>query len=213
MTLKTTLCSAVCMLALLGLSIDARAQAQPDDAGRVLFGIKISAGGRYDTVRLCVATGQGVQGGPSADVSFFTEIGVSDRLTVSVDVPVFRPILFAAAFDMLQFEPEVTLSTRVVRGEDVGVLVGAGLGLSLHYGPDYTSATSGPERKPSFFAMGPRTSLYFGLDFPRPGEMFNFQLGLRPYLTALLGVDDPEEHRGDVLGGQLEGQLRFDPKP
>jgi hypothetical protein len=198
---------------MLGLPLDARAQQGIDDAGQVVLGIKISAGGRYDTVRLCVATGEGVKGGPAADVSFFTEIGIADRQTITVDVPVFRPIFFAAAFGMLQFEPEVTLSTRVVRGEDLGLLLGTGLGLTLHYGPDYTSPTSGPGRKPSFFAMGPRTSLYLGLDFPRPGEIFNFQLGLRPYLTALLGVDDPEDHRGQVLGGQLEGQFRLDPKP
>ena len=209
---KPTVCVAAVLLSAVGVSAEARAQSDANESGKVVFGIKISAGGRYDTVRLCVATGQGVKGGPAADVSFFTEFGVADRLTVTVDVPVMRPILFAAAFGMLQFEPEVTLSTRAVRDEDIGLLVGAGLGLSLHYGPDNTSATSGPERKPSFFAMGPRTSLYLGLDFPRPGELFNFQLGFRPYITALLGVDDPEDHRGPVIGGQVEGQLRFDPE-
>jgi len=29
----------------------------------------------------------------------------------------------------------------------------------------------------------------------------------------VLGVDDPEDHRGQVLGGQLEGQFRLDPEP
>jgi hypothetical protein len=188
--------------------------AEPDDgAGQVILGIKISAGGRYDTVRRCVATEAGTPGGPAADVSFFGEFGITDRSAIVVDLPVFRPILFGAAFGMLQFEPEVTLVTRATDSEDVNLVVGAGLGLSLHYGPDYTSELDDATGKPSFFALGPRSSLYLGLDMPRPGEMFNFQIGLRPYITALSGIDDPEEHMGAVIGGQLEGQLRFDPAP
>jgi hypothetical protein len=193
------------------LAGEVRAQPDPlDESGRVVLGIKISAGGRYDQVRKCAATGAGVKGGPAADVSFFAELGVAERTSVTIDVPVLRPVLFAAAFGMLQFEPEVTLSTRAVRGDDVALILGTGLGLTLHYGPDYTSELFGEGRKPSFFALGPRASLYLGLDLPKPGELFNFQLGLRPYVTALFGVDDPEERRGAVIGGQLEGQLRFD---
>lgn len=196
------------------LSSSTALAAEPGDgAGQVILGIKISAGGRYDTVRRCIATPAGTPGGPAADVSFFTEIGLTDRSAIVVDLPVLRPILFGAAVGMLQFEPEVTLTTRATDAEDVNLVVGAGLGLSLHYGPDYTSELDEESAKPSFFALGPRSSLYVGLDFPKPGETFNFQLGLRPYLTALSGIDDPENHLGAVVGGQLEGQLRFDPSP
>ena len=200
------------LAALVLTSTSARAQPE-DEAGRVVLGIKLSAGGRYDTVRLCVATGQDVPGGPAADVSFFTEVSLGGRARLTFDLPVMRPILFATAFDMLQFEPEITLAFRVRQGDDLDLWLGSGLGLSLHHGPDWHSPIEPAERRPAFFAIGPRASLYLGLGFPRPGEIFDFQLGLRPYVIALMGVDDPEDHRGPVLGGQLEGQLRFDPSP
>ena len=70
----------------------------------VYFGIKISAGGRYDDVRMCVATPAGTKIGPAMDVSFVTEWGLGDNLVLSLNLPVLRPILFATKFDMLQFD-------------------------------------------------------------------------------------------------------------
>jgi hypothetical protein len=60
--------------------------------------------------------------------------------------------------------------------------------------------------------MGPIVGAYAGLDFRRPGETFNFQLGLSPYVTPLFGIRDPQNHRGVVIGGLLDGIFRFNNK-
>jgi hypothetical protein len=199
--------------AILGLGLTRPAVAAEGDtvaADRALiFGIAIRAGGRFDNVRKCVASPQGTKGGPAADISVFAEIAVSDTVSVHVDLPVMRPILFAAAFHMLQFEPEVGLLFRKVTDGKVDLVAGPTLGVSLHYGPDYHSERSGSGRTPSFFAMGPQIGGYFGLDFKRPGEQFNFQLGLSPFVTPLIGVNDPDHHHGVVVGGLLDGLFRF----
>jgi hypothetical protein len=175
----------------------------------VIFGIAVRAGGRFDNVRKCVASPTGTKGGIAADVSVFADIPVSDTASVHINLPVMRPILFAAAFKMLQFEPEVGLLFRKITDGNVDVIAGPTLGVSLHYGPDYTSERSGSGRKPSFFAMGPQIGGYVGLDFKRPDERFNFQLGLSPYVAPLFGVNDPENHKGVVVGGLLDGLFRF----
>ncbi len=176
---------------------------------QAIFGIKVQAGARYDDVRMCVASPAGTKGGPAMEISFFTEIGVTEQVSVLVNVPIMRPILFAAAFKMLQFEPEVSLLFRHPQEGDVDIIVGPSLGITLHYGPDYKSGSSGEERGPSFWALGPRIGGYFGLDFKRPDKTFNFQLGVSPYVTPLFSVDDPDNHRGFVAGGTLDGSFRF----
>jgi hypothetical protein len=209
-TIVTT--AAVAALGLvLGLALPASA-AEGDgtsDPRATIFGIAIRAGGRFDNVRKCVASPTGTKGGPAADISVFAEIAVSDTASVHINLPLMRPILFAAAFKMLQFEPEVQLLFRKVTDGKVDFVAGPSLGISLHYGPDYTSERSGSGRKPSFFAMGPQIGGYFGLDFKRPDERFNFQLGLSPFVTPLFGVNDPEKHRGVVAGGLLDALFRF----
>jgi hypothetical protein len=172
-----------------------------------VVGIKIRAGGRYDNVRRCVATSKGTPGGPAADISAFAEFPVGEGKALQVDLPVMRPILFGAAFDMLQFEPSVTLKFRNIDGTNADWILGPTLGLSLHYGPDYHSDLDG--RK--FFALGPIIGGYVGLDFPRPGKSFNFELGLTPYIIPLFGVNDSENHRGIVVGGLLDGSFRLSP--
>jgi hypothetical protein len=191
-----------------GGSADAAAQAAPDD--EVVLGVKVRFGGRYDDVRMCVASDPGVKGGIAADVSFFMEFGVHADWALHVDLPVFRPILFAASFGMLQFEPAVTAKYRVRTGGSVDVLVGPTLGLSMHYGPDYRSASSGAGRSPSFFAMGPTVGGYVGLDFLRPGKAFNFQIGVSPYVSPLFSIGDPAGHRGVVAGGLVDALFRWD---
>lgn len=176
---------------------------------QIVFGVKIRAGGRYDNVRMCVGSPPGAKGGPAMDISFFTEVGISEDMSISFNLPVMRPILFGAAFKMLQLEPEVTLLFRHQREGKVDMIAGPSLGITLHYGPDFKSAQSGEERRPSFFALGPRIGGYFGLDFKRPDETFNFQLGLSPYITPLFSVNDADDHRGVVIGGVLDGQFRF----
>jgi len=193
---------------LLTLLTPAASHAQDASPTTTVFGIRISAGGRYDNVRKCIATSAGTKGGPAAEISLFAELGLRENLALTFNLPVMRPILFAAAFKILQFEPDVTLSFRVRAGDRTDFIVGPSLGLSLHYGPDYTSESSDPGRGPSFFALGPTIGAYLGLDFKRESS-FNFQLGLRPYVMPLFAVSDPASHKGVVVGGMLEGQFRF----
>ncbi len=187
----------------------AQEQAQGGNEKPIILGVKIRGGARYDNVRMCVATAPGKQGGPTADVSLFAEIALSKTVGVDFDVPLFRPVLFALSFEMLQFEPSMTLKFRKVGQGRIDLIAGPMLGLSLHYGPDYRSASSGSDRTDSFFAMGPIVGGYGGLDFKRPGKLFNFQLGLTPYAEALFGVRDPRDHRGVVAGALLDFQFRF----
>lgn len=175
----------------------------------VVFGAKVRAGGRFDNVRMCVASPAGAQGGPAADISLFAEIPLVDRVSLDLDLPFFRPVLFGLAFQMLQFEPSATLKFRKVGSGKVDLIAGPTLGVSLHYGPDYKSGPSGSARTSSFFAMGPMIGGYFGLDFKRPNQAYNFQLGLTPYVEALFGINDPQNHRGVVVGGLLDLQFRF----
>lgn len=181
----------------------ASAQATPleDD---VRFGVKIRVGGRHDDVRMCVATPAGSKLGPAMDVSFVTEFGLSDDLVLSLNLPVLRPLLFAARFGMLQFEPDATLKFVVQEGERRDLVAGPSLGVSLHYGPDFRSELDGELRGPSFFALGPRVGAYLGVNFRRPNESFDFQLGVSPYVTPLFSINDPQSHRGRVIGGSLD---------
>jgi hypothetical protein len=179
------------------------------DSRSLILGFKVRAGGRYDDVRMCVASPAGAKGGPAMDISLFAEVGLTDKVSLDIDLPFMRPILFGAAFKMLQFEPSVTLKIRKVTENGPDLVAGPTLGISMHYGPDYRSGPSGNERTDSFFALGPTVGGYLGLDFTRPDERFNFQLGLTPYVTPLFGIDDPQDHRGLVAGALLDGQFRF----
>jgi hypothetical protein len=175
----------------------------------VVVGFKTRIGGRYDNVRMCVASDPGVEGGMAADISLYLEFPYENNLTLAFDLPVFRPILFGAAFGMLQYEPEASLLYRVENDGSVDFIVGPTLGASFHYGPDHNSELSGDARGPDFFAMGPMVGAYLGLDFKRPGESFNFGLGVHPYVTPLFSIDDPDNHQGIVVGALLDGVFRF----
>ncbi|MDJ0763591.1 MAG: hypothetical protein QNJ97_11445 [Myxococcota bacterium] len=199
---------ALWLIVLSGMS-SATAQ-QEQTSNTLIFGIKVRAGGRYDNVRMCVATPPGAKGGPAMDISVFTEIGLKENISLEINLPVVRPILFGIAFQMLQLEPQVTLLFRGQSNEKIDIVAGPSLGISLHYGPDYNSDRSGDARGPSFFALGPMVGGYLGLDFKRPDETFNFQLGIHPYAAPLFGVNDPQDHKGIVIGGMLDGLFRFD---
>ena len=184
-------------------------QARADDT--VFIGLKIKAGGRYDDVRMCVASPKGSKGGPAMDVTFYAELPVADKLSIGIDIPVFRPVMFGAAFEMLQFEPEVSFLFRVSQGDKRDVVIGPTLGGSFHYGPDYRSGRSGDERGSSFFAAGPRIGAVVALDFKRPEKAFDFQLGLNPYVTPMLSGDGDDTYKGIVVGGSLDGTFKFAP--
>jgi hypothetical protein len=173
------------------------------------FGIKIRAGGRYDNVRKCVASKTGTKGGIASDISAFAEFPAGKGTSIHVDLPVMRPILFAFAFHMLQFEPTIAFKFSDKSNNKAGWVAGPTLGVSLNYGPDYQSEASGSGRTASFFSMGPIVGAYAGLDFRRPGEPFNFQLGLSPYAIPLFAIGDPQHHRGIVVGGLVDVLFRF----
>ena len=116
-----------------------------------------------------MASSAGTRGGPAADL-LFLELPLRPKLALAINLPVFRPVLFAAAFKMLQFEPDVTLAFRRELSASLDLVFGPSLGLSLHYGPDYRSEGSGAGRTPSFFALGPIFAGYLGLDFKRPAR-------------------------------------------
>jgi hypothetical protein len=174
-----------------------------------VIGPKIRMGGRFDNVRMCVASPAGSKGGPAADISLSAEIALKETISLDMDLPVFRPIMFGLAFDMLQFEPSVTLKFRKKGSGRTDLVGGPTLGISLHYGPDYKSESSGDKRTASFFAMGPIIGGYIGIDFKRPSRKFNLQLGVTPYVEPLFGVNDAQDHRGVVVGGLLDLQFRF----
>lgn len=176
---------------------------------QTIYGLKLRFGGRYDDVRKCVASPTGTKGGIAADISAFTEIPAGNGTVIHIDLPVMRPILFAFAFRMLQFEPTVTLKFSDKSDGNVRWTGGPMLGVSMHYGPDYHSESSGPGRTASFYAMGPIIGGYAGLDFRNPGKNFNFQLGVSPYVAPLLGIGDPQNHRGVVIGGLIDGLFCF----
>ena len=185
------------------------ARTQETQSNHVILGLKISVGGRYDNVRMCVATPPGTKGGLAMDISFFTEIGLDDDMSILVNIPIMRPILFGAAFKMLQFEPEVSLLFRKVNEGKVDLVAGPTLGIMLHYGPDYESDQDGENRGPSFFAMGPKLGGYLGFDIKRPDKNFNMQIGISPYVAPLFSINDPDEHIGVVVGGSIDGLFRF----
>ncbi|MDZ7794544.1 MAG: hypothetical protein U5P10_12885 [Spirochaetia bacterium] len=167
----------------------------------VSFGIRILAGGRYDNVRMCVGSPAGVPGGPIGEVYFDIRVPVSDRGTVVVNLPLFRPIMFAAAFDILQLEPTVMYEHRF--GEEGGTqpVVGGGLGTIFHYGPDYNSSQE--NRGDSFFSVGPLVSGFAGLKFAET----NFTAGVKGFFSPLFTAN---QSTGVVAGGGVELNYNFE---
>ena len=191
--------------------VEEGASAQNEKAGNkhLVFAAKVRAGGRFDNVRMCVATSEGTKGGPAADISLSTEVALSDTVSIDMDLPVFRPILFGLAFNMLQFEPSVTLKFRKYGKGTTDFIAGPTLGVSLHYGPDYKSGISGDARTDSFFALGPLVGGYVGIDFKRPCKTYNFQMGITPYMIPLFSVKDDQNHKGIVAGALMDFSFRF----
>ena len=174
-----------------------------------LFGVQGSFGGRYDNVRLCTATGPGTAGGPAGDIAAVGDFRLGHGMTLRARLPVLRPLLFALAFEMLQFEPDVALLWRFPLSTTAALMVGPLVGVTFHYGPDYQSDSSGAGRGPSFFALGPKVGGTVAIDWPRPSSAFGLQVGVSPYVAPLFGIDDPDSHRGVVVGGSLDVGMMF----
>ncbi|MBU1220062.1 hypothetical protein KKF34_14010 [Myxococcota bacterium] len=168
------------------------------------IGTKARIGGRYDNIRMCVATDPGVNGGPAMDISIYAGKELSSKTVLEFDLPAMRPILFGAAFKMLQFEPSVTLKISVLSTNNLKLQAGPMAGISMHYGPDVDSDSSGTNRTRSFFAMGPILGGYGGITILRPHGKFDIQVGITVYTIPLWSINDPENHNGFVLGGSLD---------
>jgi hypothetical protein len=181
---------------ILALLISART-AQGAEKADVSFGVLLMGGGRYDNLRMCVGSAAGVKGGPIADIMLVTKYTLSPRYALTFNLPVMRPILFGLRFDMLQFEPEFTFEYKIKVHEKRAFVLGPGLGLSLHHGPDYESDLD--NRGESFFAAGPLFSWKFGLAFEREGVTRN-EIGLKLFYIPLFAKDRGD---GTVLGGAL----------
>lgn len=175
------------------------------EARDVSFGIHFMIGGRYDNMRMCVASPAGAKGGPIADIMFDTKFRVNDNLSIAFNLPVMRPILFAAAFKMLQFEPQFSFEFRKNIKDDKDLIIGPGLGASFHYGPDYKSDKK--DKGESFFAMGPFISGLFGYQFSGSSGK-NKMFGLRAFYVPLFSGDS-DLSPGTVVGGALEGHFSF----
>jgi len=163
------------------------------------YGIHAIAGGRYDDVRMCVGSPAGVKGGPIMDVYLDVALRTGANTKLVFNLPVMRPVLFGAAFGMLQFEPQVTLEYTPAGSAFV---FGGGLGTVFHYGPDYKSSPD--DRGEDFFALGPLVSLSIGR---RMGaEKGYWQPGAKVFYSPLFSAD---QNLGWVLGAALELHYRF----
>ena len=185
------------------------ATASAAESERWRYGVKARMGGRYDNVRMCVATDPGVNGGPAMDISLSFVRSVGAKSVIEFDLPAMRPLLFGAAFTMVPFEPSVTLKFTLIESTTYALAVGPMLGVSLHYGPDKDSDLSGSDRTASFLAAGPMAGAYAGVTFKRPRGWFDLQVGVTLYGTPLFSIQDDEDHSGYVLGGSLDIGLLF----
>lgn len=191
--LKMVRCAALAavLFALGAMSLSA------EEGRKVTVGTHLLFGGRYDNVRMCVGSPAGVPGGPIGDLYFDIRFPTSPNGTLVLNIPVFRPILFAASFQMLQFEPQVTYEYLFTGSGGARPVLGGGLGIVLHYGPDYLSSPT--NRGPDFFAAGPLVSVSFGFRFS--GKSGSWTPGIKAFAAPLFG--DPG-YLGFTAGGALE---------
>lgn len=161
------------------------------------YGVLFMTGGRYDNLRMCVASPAGAKGGPMADIMFITKHKLTENRSLTFNLPIMRPVLFGLAFKMLQFEPEVILEHNKFVNEKIGLVYGPGMGVSFHYGPDYKSNLTNTGK--SFFAIGPFLSWQTGFAFKKAGIVKSVA-GLKAFYVPLFAKD---RSPGTVLGGAL----------
>ncbi len=167
------------------------------------YGIKLYSGGRYDNLRMCVASDAGVKGGFLADVMFLMRYSLDDSHFLTLNLPVMRPVLFGTAFKMLQFEPEITYETLFSVSGDTKFILGPSFGVSFHYGPDFNSSLK--NRGPDFFAVGPLFSTLFAFSF-NVFSKHTLIAGVRPFFVALFSKN---KDLGIVAGGAFDLEFYF----
>lgn len=168
----------------------------------VSLGVNFMLGARYDNLRMCVASPAGAKGGPIADIMLDTRVHLDGNNAIGFKLPVMRPVLFALAFKMLQFEPEFIYEHKFKINDDVNFVMGPGLGASFHWGPDYKTERSADNRK-NFFAAGPFISNLFAINYKNDNRKDRL-LGIRAFYTPLFSKSNPT---GTVLGAALEGHF------
>ena len=168
----------------------------PIMAREVLPGITFMAGGRYDDLRMCVASPAGIKGGPLADGMFSLKFFSLNSYDINLHIPVLRPILFGAAFKMLQFEPEFSFEFKKEMNSKIILVGGPGMGISFHYGPDYKSSKR--NKGESFFAGGPIINGFLGIGILSKKKKTHYLL-LKIFYTPLFA----KNKFGNVAGGAL----------
>ncbi len=194
--MKTTL------LTLINILLTTIILAQPPVPENSKYGVLFMAGARYDDVRRCVATSPGTKGGPMADIMLTRTFKLSANKTIRLNLPVMRPLLFALAFKMLQFEPEANLFFTSPNSEHKKLFLSPGLGFSLNYGPDYMS--NNDSNADRFFSFGPTFSLQTGLKFNHSNSN---SAAVRFFYTPLFANGTGKN--GTVLGASLQYWFRW----
>lgn len=177
----------------------------PYDKRNTVIGFKVMAGGRYDDMRMCVGSDPGIKGGPIADVMFLVKKNIKPDIYLAFELPVMRPILFASAFKMLQFEPQVSIEFYKKMKNKSSLVFAPGMGISLHYGPDYKSDLD--NRGKSFFAIGPLVSGLIGISSNGKNDKKRI-IGIRLFYTSLFSGDTPLSP-GTVFGGIIESHFQL----
>lgn len=190
--MKRTLIVLICLVMTTGILA-------ADEKGPISFGIHAIAGGRYDDVRMCVASPAGVKGGPIMDVYLDVVLRTGPETNLVFNLPVMRSVLFGAAFKMLQFEPQMTLEYTP---SGSGFVFGGGLGTVFHYGPDYRASLA--ERGEEFSAFGPLLSASVGKRME--ANRGYWQPGVKIFYSPLFAGG---KNLGTVLGAALELHYRF----
>ena len=176
-----------------------------DTQNNTVLGIKVMAGGRYDDVRMCVGSDAGVKGGPIADVMLLFKKNIKPNVDLAFELPVMRPILFGAAFKMLQFEPQVSVEFDKQINHKSSLILAPGAGISFHYGPDYKSDLD--NRGKDFFAAGPIVSGLIGYSANSKNGK-KIIAGIRFFYTPLFSSDSSFSS-GQVFGAVLETQFQL----
>jgi hypothetical protein len=175
------------------------------------LGYMFGFGGRYDNLRMCVASPAGAKGGIIAEFgSALIRLRINSLFSLDVNLPAGRAALFAARFKMLQWTPDLTFNFHIELAQSHEILLGPSIGLTFHYGPDYQTAEDDPD-KISFFAMGPKLSILVAYQrVLKEGRML-WTIGIRGFWEIFLIPDQPDVpyETGHSLGGMMENSFSW----
>jgi hypothetical protein len=166
-----------------------------------MMGFMSGFGGRYDDLRMCVASPAGAKGGIIAEfISFNVNLRPNRRASLDINIPIGRALLFATAFQMLQWSPDITTNFHIQLKQKLELLIGSSFGLAFHYGPDFKTDKDDPNRV-DFFAMGPKFSILIALAPWNPHRRFQWKIGVRTFFEYFKGESN---RKGLSVGAILE---------